>query len=266
MIKRAILTPVKPENFSAASNPTASISEINPRETFDPVISQLHKMAIGKYFWFIANTVKGETEQAGGLVEDIIGVPLKDFEHQPPVKLFAQSHPEDLPQMFAFTNYWIGFVNKLSRDEKLLVHPTIYMRLKNKEGLYKWTMVQYIDHVLDAHDNILYGLTVVTDISHVKTEGPAMMSILNMQDENCLHFFCSNDNGQVITQGELPKLSTREIEVLQYISIGNSSKQIAEELSLSIKTVDNHRQSMLKKTNTKSTAELISFAIRNGFL
>jgi len=266
MIKRAILTPVKPEDFNAASNPTADLSNINPREAFDPVISQLHKMAIGKYFWFIANTVKGATEQAGGMVEDIIGVPINEFEHQPPVKLFAQSHPEDIPQMFAFTNYWIGYVNKLGRNEKSLVHPTIYMRLKNGAGLYKWTMVQYIDHVLDANGNILYGLTVVTDISHVKTEGPPMMSILNMQDETCLHFFCYNENGQVISQGELPKLSTREIEVLQYISIGNSSKQIADELAISVKTVDNHRQSMLKKTNTKSTAELISFAIRNGFL
>lgn len=93
-----------------------------------------------------------------------------------------------------------------------------------------------------------------------------MMSILNMEDESCQHFYCSGENNEISLKEGLPKLSGREIEILQYISIGNSSKQIADELELSVKTVDNHRQSMLKKTNTKSTAELVNYAIRSGYI
>jgi DNA-binding CsgD family transcriptional regulator len=112
----------------------------------------------------------------------------------------------------------------------------------------------------------LIGLTIVTDISHIKTEGPSMMSVVYTENEYCQHFYCQADNQLVESTKEITKLSVREIEVLNYISIGLSSKQIAYELNLSIKTVDNHRQNMLHKTNSKSSSELISFSIKTGYL
>ncbi|MFT3908959.1 MAG: LuxR C-terminal-related transcriptional regulator [Ferruginibacter sp.] len=266
MIKRSKLSPVRLEDFSIVSNPSADISNVNARTAFGPVIDQLPKMAVGKYFWFVFNSVTGIIEYAGGLVEEFMGVPLNEFEQQPPVRLLAQAHPEDLPQMFAFTNYWISFVNNLDRSQKSQVHPTIYMRSKNADGIYKWMMVQFVDHLLDASGNITYNLTVCSDISHIKKEGPAMMSILNMADESCQHFFCSDGIALPDTATILPKLSPREIEVLHFLAIGYSSKQIAAALNIAIKTIDNHRQNLLKKTNTKSSGELVAYGINMGFI
>jgi DNA-binding NarL/FixJ family response regulator len=64
----------------------------------------------------------------------------------------------------------------------------------------------------------------------------------------------------------LPKITSREIEILRYLAIGYSSKQIAEELNIAVKTIDNHRQNMLRKTNTKSSPELVAFGINSGFI
>lgn len=61
-------------------------------------------------------------------------------------------------------------------------------------------------------------------------------------------------------------LSSREIEILKHMAEGLSSKQIARILSLSINTVNNHRKSMLSKTNCQSSSELVNFAIRHGLL
>ncbi len=56
-------------------------------------------------------------------------------------------------------------------------------------------------------------------------------------------------------------LSTREIEVLGLIGKGLTSKQIAENLFVSIHTVNSHRKSLLKKLDMKSPAQLIAYAL-----
>ena len=59
-------------------------------------------------------------------------------------------------------------------------------------------------------------------------------------------------------------LTPREREVLQLIAEGNSTKEIASNLSVSIKTADTHRQQIMKKLNCRSVAELTKYAIREG--
>jgi DNA-binding CsgD family transcriptional regulator len=68
------------------------------------------------------------------------------------------------------------------------------------------------------------------------------------------------------TDEVFPKLTAREIEVIGFLAIGYSSKQIATEMKIATNTVNNHRQSMLKKNNSKSTGELVNFAIKAGFV
>ncbi len=56
------------------------------------------------------------------------------------------------------------------------------------------------------------------------------------------------------------KLSTRELEVLQKLGAGKTTKEIAFELGISARTVDIHRANLKKKLDLKSGAELISWA------
>lgn len=57
-------------------------------------------------------------------------------------------------------------------------------------------------------------------------------------------------------------LSDREFQVLRSIAGGKSVKQIAEELTLSVKTVSTYRARILEKTGMRTTAELIRYALR----
>jgi two-component system, NarL family, nitrate/nitrite response regulator NarL len=59
-------------------------------------------------------------------------------------------------------------------------------------------------------------------------------------------------------------LSKRELEVLELIVQENTSEEIAQKLFISKKTVDNHRASLLEKTDSKSTIALIKYAIKCG--
>lgn len=59
-------------------------------------------------------------------------------------------------------------------------------------------------------------------------------------------------------------LTEREREVLQLISEGKSTKQIASDLHVSAKTVESHRRQVMGKLNIRNIAELTKYAIREG--
>lgn len=60
-------------------------------------------------------------------------------------------------------------------------------------------------------------------------------------------------------QAGLNALSQREIEIINFIKKGFSSKEIAENLDISVKTVEVHRYNILKKLNLKNSAALVNY-------
>lgn len=66
--------------------------------------------------------------------------------------------------------------------------------------------------------------------------------------------------------GDPLKLTSRETEVLQLIAEGKTNKQTAEELHISIKTVEKHRQSLMDKLGIHDTASLTRHAIAQGII
>jgi DNA-binding NarL/FixJ family response regulator len=60
------------------------------------------------------------------------------------------------------------------------------------------------------------------------------------------------------------QLTAREREVLQLLAEGNSTKDTATKLSLSVKTIETHRKQIMDKLNIHSIAELTKYAIREG--
>jgi len=67
-------------------------------------------------------------------------------------------------------------------------------------------------------------------------------------------------------ESKTANLSKREKEILFKICEGFSNQEIAETLFISKRTVDKHRANLLGKTNSKNTASLILFAIRNKLI
>ena len=59
-------------------------------------------------------------------------------------------------------------------------------------------------------------------------------------------------------------LTTREREVMKLIAEGYRNKDVAEYLSISLKTVEKHRSNLMKKLDLHSASSITSFAIKNG--
>jgi DNA-binding CsgD family transcriptional regulator len=67
---------------------------------------------------------------------------------------------------------------------------------------------------------------------------------------------------QISNSSSLSELSGREVETLKLLASGNSNKQVAAILGLSVRTVESHRARMMLKLRVRSLPELVRFAIR----
>ena len=61
-------------------------------------------------------------------------------------------------------------------------------------------------------------------------------------------------------------LSDREYQVMSMIASGKRLKEVAEELSLSIKTISTYRSRIMEKMKMRNNAELIRYALQNGLV
>ncbi|MHA1410534.1 MAG: response regulator transcription factor, partial [Candidatus Odinarchaeia archaeon] len=61
-------------------------------------------------------------------------------------------------------------------------------------------------------------------------------------------------------------LSDREFQVMCMIASGKRIKEIADALSLSVKTISTYRARILKKMNMKNNSQLIHYAIKSGLV
>ena len=63
-------------------------------------------------------------------------------------------------------------------------------------------------------------------------------------------------------------MSTRRslVEIIRLISEGNSSKEVATTLGISVKTADTHRANIMRKLQVHTVSELVRYALRNQII
>lgn len=90
---------------------------------------------------------------------------------------------------------------------------------------------------------------------------------LSQQDSSLLlQVLLNHDQDTVDKQAPYVLLSPREREVLRLIAHGYSMAEVAEKLSLSIKTVDTYKTRLMEKLGTTKKSELVSYALKYGLL
>jgi len=72
--------------------------------------------------------------------------------------------------------------------------------------------------------------------------------------------------GSLEERAPLRKLSARQCTVLQRLASGQSTRQIAQELQISIKTVETHRSELMRRLGIRDLAGLVRYAVRVGLV
>jgi len=81
-------------------------------------------------------------------------------------------------------------------------------------------------------------------------------------NEVVMRYLAGPDKGEITSS--IDQLTTREREVMKLIAEGYKNKDVAQYLSISLKTVEKHRSNLMKKLDLHSASSITSFAIKNG--
>jgi DNA-binding CsgD family transcriptional regulator len=139
--------------------------------------------------------------------------------------------------------------------ERKTIHYSYDYKLKSPQGSHIRVLQQnyYLNWNEEGVPMIKVGL--VEDISFLKKDGKQLCKV----SVGTAHtYWASNGIRQRIE--EVSGLSKRQLEVLELLNKGLGSHEIAQELSISTHTVDNHRRSMLDKFCVKDTTALLWLA------
>jgi DNA-binding NarL/FixJ family response regulator len=108
----------------------------------------------------------------------------------------------------------------------------------------------------------------------VKDSAPAELATAVREIVNGKSYLSPSVAAQVISgmrdgsagQSELDLLTPRQREILQLIAEGKSTKEIAAELDVSIKTAETHRAALMDRLGIRDVAGLVLFAVRHGLV
>ena len=127
-----------------------------------------------------------------------------------------------------------------------------YLKRVLKSGCSGYILKRAADVELISAIRTVYGGEVFVDPSLVKH---LVNDFIGPKD--------SDEKHHVKTAGTL---SERENEVLKFIALGYTNRQIADELFLSVKTVETHKSKIKEKLNIRSRSDLVRYAMQNGLL
>lgn len=144
--------------------------------------------------------------------------------------------------------------------------------------------------IKEKHPDIkILALTMMDEDQHIRQmiEAGASGYILKSSNKEELleaitkildgkHYF-SHDAAQTVlldlikgrdqdTKQDPAQLTDRQLEVLELIAKEYTNQEIADELYISIRTVDAHRRNLLQKTGAKNTAGLVTYAIKHNLI
>lgn len=173
---------------------------------------------------------------------------------------YKNIHPDDLPFVLETDNMVYRFFSELPFHEKKDFKLVYNFRTKNTEGMYKHHMHQSV--VLEQDKNGRTWLTLV--ISHLLSDRYAnekpQRRLINFKTGK-LYLFNDLDQSARNTM-----LTRRESEVLTLIGRGYDSINISDKLHISVNTVNNHRQNILRKTQTENTTQALLYCKRLGVI
>ncbi len=156
--------------------------------------------------------------------------------------------------------HFVDAAKQLSGDEIKNCRFSLNYRLKRKDGVIIKILQQSVILEATTAGYPILILGIVTDITAHKPDNKMVFSISHYSKEKGFKTISSDS-----FSSDEGFLTDREKEITKHIAYGHNSAKIADILCISPFTVKAHRRNILEKTNCKNMAELINYAINNGF-
>lgn len=253
------------EMVSMSQKPAGDANTIEKKKnfSFDDYLRVFHAFEI--YMYLLVDLTSNNVIEVGGPVKQFTGYEKEMFLNKGyGFALKVHRLLEMAKAAKGGAKYWKYLYNQ-PPEKRPFIKSNRIMDVITKDGTAKPVLIQSIPVLFNDKMQVVYMLNIISDVSEFYPKKTFKHFITDSSDpENIIKI--KLDDKDDFTNMHKPLLSAAEIRVLELMGKGLSSKQIAAELFLSEFTVSNHRKSMLKKTESASSAELIRKAVSEGWI
>jgi DNA-binding CsgD family transcriptional regulator len=196
---------------------------------------------IPKRYYFIFDTYSNDVIYMSKSFVDITGyeIPKSMYEVIPRI------HPDDVDYCIECERKIILFLNDLFFEDNFRFNTVYSYRIKTNFGHYIFIKQYYqaleVDEKGFMSKSIVYHEVMPANYKRSENDFVVMDLLKN----------------RPVVSNNIYNLSKRELEIIDFISEGLSTKEISEKIAISEHTIRTHRKNILQKTNTNSFIELI---------
>lgn len=216
-------------------------------------------------FFFIVEPANHRYHFMGKQQEGVTGYTNEEVMSRGMEFLFACLHPDEVAVLQDKIYPEIAStLGELSQKEDIRKTVTQFnYKFKTKSGMYH----NFLEHLYvletdqEGKPSLFLGNIIILGNNEVL---PMRLTIKITQDSGFLEIIFSDTYGS--EKSILENITKRELEILQKLATGKTSKQIGKEFSISNHTVDTHRRNLLRKLNCNSVVELTRLAFQNGLV
>jgi len=167
-------------------------------------------------------------------------------------------HPDDWPLVMDFRKRGFEYIYGLPFEERKDYKHVLEFRVRIRNKEYIRLLLQYhLIEITESNDFVL--LLGISDISPDQgVNEPVKFRLVNFKTNKVINF-------PAFEKPDLP-LTKRELEILQFVNEGMLSKEISDRLSISIHTVNRHRQNILEKMNVDNVMEALNYSRKPGLI
>ncbi|MDH3709356.1 MAG: LuxR C-terminal-related transcriptional regulator [Cyclobacteriaceae bacterium] len=217
---------------------------------------------VGRYFVLVGNMQDLKTEFISGDCTRITGYSCQEIKSLNAQFVMQFSLPPDLAFNLNVVKLAMEYALQIDKAERELIYVVYFFRAKKKDGQVITIQQQSIPIVFDENGVPFIFSNIYTDISYLGVSNIPQAILVNKSTDEI--FNIQPQHLKLIKCEEL--FSRREKEVVQLLINGLNSRQIGEQLFISMETVRTHRKNILKKAGLNSSTELVGYALTHGLV
>ncbi|CAM3688499.1 Helix-turn-helix transcriptional regulator [Elizabethkingia occulta] len=261
------IKPINSDKFFTSISVKNDSKEILYYDYFQSTIEQIRNYTIGPYFWIISNNSKMKIESISDAVEQLTPYTKEEWMASAPQFFIEAFHPEDRAYLMAAFAFAVKM--RLGMDEERRKHLRInfYARMLDVDCNYRWILLNSPKIYINEMNEIEASLTVIYDLSHLNIFNFPLLTAMDQSNRKVQYY--KHFDREIKKVGEelsAPVITKREKEILSLMIRGFNTPQISQQLFISYYTVENHKRNLRKKTQTKTSSELIAFIIKYNLL
>ena len=266
-MKTELIQTLTPEEFVVKIRTEQSADKIDFRAYFDSAIQNAINYAVGPYFWFIPDNA---TPQIIAVSPNIsLMTPFDEFQwldSKNNANLFANNiHPDDRFHVLSAIQIAMENATQFQNMGRKQAKFNVYARFLDAKRNYGWKLMQFPSLYFNQENQVESLLVMVTDLAHLGHIDQPMMTIIDNENQENQYFNVIISDKKLVPI-DLPRITHREQEVMCLMARGMTTPKIATELNIAYNTVENHKRNLRAKTQTKTSAELMNFMMKNNLL